>query len=80
MKFRNPDCNFFKTYIDFFLPGRVQDHFGFIRLAYIKMACDSNTASRMAKWTDLINLWGGFDLIVFKVIWGNLVYLCRNAT
>ena len=46
------------------------------------MACNSKTAGRRAKYSEIwdsgvvvIYIWGTFDLLVFKVIWGSFIAL-----
>ncbi len=52
------------------------------------MACNSKTAGHRAKRGEIcdsgivvlhVHVWGVFDLLVFKVIWGNSVHLSQNA-
>ena len=49
-----------------------------IQGTFLKLACDSKMAANRAKWSEIcdsgdvtISIWGTFDLLVFKVIWGS---------
>ena len=59
-------------------PFNVQGHFGVIRCSCLKVPCNSKTAGLRTKqwnWDSGIlihqHIWGTFDLLVFKVIFGS---------
>ena len=59
-------------------PCGVQGQFGVIQCTCLKMACISKRAGHRAKrseiwdsWTIVINIWGTFELVGFKVILGS---------
>ncbi len=67
-------------------PCRGQGKFGVIQCTCLKMTYISKRTGLRAKqseiwdsWTLVAHMWGTFDLVGFKVIWGHMVHLSQNG-